>query len=394
MEGDPSIRHLTQEDDTHTKEQAIEQHDDSDNQTTMHQGGMKSEDWLEGAQLHRLQQQRRAASRQKGGRHSKIGRGTGSRQGKARATNAKLESGIDHLEPKQAPLLDEVRVNTTVGTKVREDKGYRERLQEVTRIEEVQHTKDSLSFLRGESLVEGLKTWAWVMVDGGSDIEAVSGEIVRQMGLGRKLRARKPEDRQRVRGVGTAEGAGEVITHDVWMSITVPGKRLTGWGVNMQPLEGEDTKLVIEGWWAVIEEMGMPIILGGQTLEQYDIMSRKHFNKIVLADGKGVQYSHTDTPRIVLDGNSMARMIATAKLEHHWDPIYDTNLWAELARGAFVAKVTHKSYNTDKIKILPNELTTVGSNYDITIGPHGGTGTKQGRSSQGEGPWSVGHRPR
>jgi hypothetical protein len=45
-------------------------------------------------------------------------------------------------------------------------------------------------------------------LDSGSDIEAASGDIVRAMGLGDKLRERATADRQRVRGVGTAEGEG------------------------------------------------------------------------------------------------------------------------------------------------------------------------------------------
>ena len=36
----------------------------------------------------------------------------------------------------------------------------------------------------------------------------------------------KATGQQRVRGVGTAKGQGEVIIHEVWLSISVPGRRL------------------------------------------------------------------------------------------------------------------------------------------------------------------------
>ena len=215
----------------------------------------------------------------------------------------------------------------------------------------------------GESGVTDQPNWAWVMVDSGSDIEAVSGEVVRAMGLGKHMRLRKAEDRQRVRGVGTAEGQGEVITHDVWMSISVPGKRLTGWGKDMAPTEGEDTKLIVQGWWAVIEEMGMPIILGGKALAKYDQMPRQKVNKIVMIDKLGIQYSENDSARIVLDGYSMARMIAVARHEHMWNPIYDTRVWADLARNSVVAKVSTETYHTDKQKVMPNLMTEVKLRY-------------------------------
>jgi predicted nucleotidyltransferase len=46
-----------------------------------------------------------------------------------------------------------VRINTTIGTNVKDEKRYRERVREVTRIEEVSDTQDTLSFLRGSITV-------------------------------------------------------------------------------------------------------------------------------------------------------------------------------------------------------------------------------------------------
>jgi hypothetical protein len=47
-------------------------------------------------------------------------------------------------------LLNEVRINTTVGTRVDDAECYREQLREVTRIDEVGYTQDSLTFLKGD----------------------------------------------------------------------------------------------------------------------------------------------------------------------------------------------------------------------------------------------------
>jgi hypothetical protein len=212
-----------------------------------------SDDWLDGCQQnHKIT---RRGSRGSHGNGSGKGK-KGGRDSKNAAQKGIVRSGHSKLPRATQPLLNEVRINTAIGTQVGNEGRYRERVREVTRIEEASETQDTLSFLRGRiTVAEGDHT-ARVMVDGGSDIEAVSWEIVKALGLLEKMVARKPEDRQRVRGVGTAEGQGEVITHDVWTSIAVPGKRLTGWGQDMTPLEGEVADMVIEEWWAVIKGRG------------------------------------------------------------------------------------------------------------------------------------------
>jgi hypothetical protein len=52
-----------------------------------------------------------------------------------------------------------VRIQTTVGTRVKEDNEHRDRVREVTRIEEKEITQDNLSFLRGETMTNGVQAW-------------------------------------------------------------------------------------------------------------------------------------------------------------------------------------------------------------------------------------------
>jgi hypothetical protein len=63
----------------------------------------------------------------------------------------------------------------------------------------------------------------------------------------------------RIRGIGTPEGEGEVITRDVWMSWRMPGRRVVEWEVeSLTPVEGEEVNMVVEGWCAVLSEMSGP----------------------------------------------------------------------------------------------------------------------------------------
>ena len=109
-----------------------------------------NDDWLEGCQhIHPLTQRR-----------PRDGRGNGSGKGSKSELRSKLAARkgkvwIDHPRPTTAaePQMPVVRINTTIGTNVKEERRYRERVREVTRIEEVSDTKDTLSFLRGSITV-------------------------------------------------------------------------------------------------------------------------------------------------------------------------------------------------------------------------------------------------
>jgi len=65
-------------------------------------------------------------------------------------TTLQQGSSSPMLEKTISPTLNEVRINTTVGTRVDDAECYREQLREVTRIDEVGYTQDSLTFLKGD----------------------------------------------------------------------------------------------------------------------------------------------------------------------------------------------------------------------------------------------------
>jgi hypothetical protein len=154
----------------------------------------------------------------------------------------------------------EVRINTVLRTKrpalATGGKGYR-----LLKTVVPKQGDDNLTFINGE--VGTARAPAWLQVDPGSDITCVLAEYVDKLGMQSKMVPRAPKDTVRVRGIGTEEGQGELITHDIWMSVRVHGREVVTWDVDtVLPVEGERVDMLVEGWCAVLSEMSVPFLLG------------------------------------------------------------------------------------------------------------------------------------
>ena len=127
----------------------------------------------------------------------------------------------------------------------------------------------------------------FTQVDVGSEISCIQRDHLKALGLEEHTVARSVEQRRRVRGIGTQPGEGEVIARDVWLQIRVCGAEVVGWQPDeVAPIEGGPRTMVIEGWFAVLEKMGVPLLLGGDILEKFDVITRAKHQCVVLEDIK------------------------------------------------------------------------------------------------------------
>jgi hypothetical protein len=101
----------------------------------------------------------------------------------------------------------EFRVNTVLRTRKPKtySGGYRRVTTAVPKVE-----GDNITFVSGCLTKDG--TPGWMQVDPGSDISCVLAEYVASLGMQHQMVKRGPRDTVRVRGIGTAEGEGEVVT--------------------------------------------------------------------------------------------------------------------------------------------------------------------------------------
>jgi hypothetical protein len=155
--------------------------------------------------------------------------------------------------------IREVRVNTVLRTKKPKagKGGYRKVVTAVPKV-----AGDNLTFIKGSLTRED--TPGWMQVDPGSDVTCVLADYVASLGLQHRLVRRDSSEVVRVRGIGTEEGEGEIITHDIWMSWRVRGKVVDEWVTeSLTPVEGDDVDMLVEGWCAVLSEMSVPMLLGG-----------------------------------------------------------------------------------------------------------------------------------
>jgi hypothetical protein len=215
----------------------------------------------------------------------------------------------------------EVRVNTVLRTKrpalVSGGKVYR-----LIKTVVPKQGDDNLTFIHGE--VGPANAPAWLQVDLGSDITCVLAEYVERLGLQPKMVPRAPKDAVRVRGIGTEEGQGELIAHDIWMSVRVHGRDVVAWDVGTVLLvEGEKVDMLVEGWCAVLAEMSVPILLGGDILKPHDTMDRPRAQRVVLDTGR--------SGRVSMQSYTRGAMAEAIRAQPH--AIYQSPVWRSLVGG-------------------------------------------------------------
>jgi hypothetical protein len=250
----------------------------------------------------------------------------GAEHSRPKVAGAVLE--VEHQVPEVAGVVQgevhkvrEVRVNTVLRTKrpalATGGKGYRHLKTVVPK-----QGDDNLTFINGE--VGPWKAPAWLQVDPGSDITCVLAEYLEQLGLQSKMVPRASKDAVRVRGIGTEEGQGELITHDIWMSVRVYGREVVTWDVDtVLPVEGEKVDMLVEGWCAVLAEMSVPFLLGGDIIKPYDTMDRPRAQRVVLDTGQ--------TGRVSMKSYTRGAMAEAIRAQPH--AVYQSPVWRSLVGG-------------------------------------------------------------
>ena len=213
--------------------------------------------------------------------------------------------------------------------------------------------EDQLIFTSGR--VEDAEMF--MQVDDGSQISCIHLEQVQALGLESKMVKRSEKEKRRVRGIGTKPGEGEVIRRDVWMKIRMEGSEVVDWQCDeMAPIEGKPTSMVIEGWFAVLSKMGVPMLLGGDILHQYDVITRTPFNSVVLRDKRDGAH------RVSLRSFSMQRMMD--KVRQMPGDLYTTPVWKDMAKSVNCATVVGKKFYVNRARVPPGKMKTVKVRYN------------------------------
>ena len=263
-----------------------------------------------------------------------------------------VEPQVPEVVQGEVHKVREVRVNTVLRTKrpalAKGGKGYR-----LLKTVVPKQGDDNLTFINGE--VGPAKAPAWLQVDPGSDITCVLAEYVDKLGLQSKMVPRAPKDAVRVRGIGTEEGQGELITHDIWLSVRVHGREVVTWDVDtVLPVEGEKVDMLVEGWCAVLAEMSVPFLLGGDILKPHDTMDRPRAQRVVLDTGHA--------GRVSMQSYTRGAMAEAIRARPH--AIYQSPVWRSLVGGVRGRDELVKQCHVQRTRVPPESSKTVKVRYN------------------------------
>lgn len=62
---------------------------------------------------------------------------------------------------------------------------------------------------------------------------------------------------------------------------------------SLTPVEGEEVEVVVEGWCAVLREMSVPMLVGGDIIRQYDAVDRPRARAVVIQSTREWEGIHT-----------------------------------------------------------------------------------------------------
>ena len=214
---------------------------------------------------------------------------------------------------------------------------------------------DNLIFIGGQ--VDNISRTVYAKVDGGSDVLCIlKKEPVVALGLDDLMVPRDVTRQCRVRGIGQQAGSGQMVTHEVWVSIVVDGRMVVDWETrSMAPVGGMSNSLRIEGWFAVLYEMSVPLLVGWDLLQGHDFMPRVANRQVV--------GQHRDMPaeRIVTRMWTMAEVIqAIGKVQ---DEVYRTPVWHDMARSVGARDSATNGQVTGKAVIPPRFMKTMRLKY-------------------------------
>ena len=218
--------------------------------------------------------------------------------------------------------------------------------------------EDKLIFIEG-TLPSGRRVY--MQLDGGSDVSCVLREHVEALGMAEQMVLRDVSRQFRVRGIGQQAGTGQVVSHDVWFSVLVSGCTVVDWdSTSMAPVGGSPDCMRIEGWFAVLNEMSVPVLVGGDLLHAHDVMPRMASRQVV------VQKRDSVRERVAVQLLTLSAVVQ--RVEDQRDEAYSTEVWQEMARNARASDPTVRSQiRGARVVVPPRSMKAVQLRYTRAV---------------------------
>ena len=222
------------------------------------------------------------------------------------------------------------------------------------------YEEDNLIFMEG-TIENGVRLF--MQLDGGSDLSCILMEHVRALGMESQMVPRDVSRQYRVRGIGQEAGKGQVVRYDVWLSVAVQGRSVVDWEtVSMSPVGGTSDSLRVEGWFAVLDQMSVPVLVGGDLLYDHDVIPRVTSKQIV------VQKKGREKERVVVSLLSLAAVVQ--EVGRIQDDTYRTPVWHDMARNmGAIGGGAQSQHLTGSSVILPRTMRAVKLRYPREVQP-------------------------
>jgi hypothetical protein len=118
-------------------------------------------------------------------------------------------------------------------------------------------------------------------------------------------------------------------------------------------VEGEEVDMVVEGWCAVLSEMSVPMLIGGDIIRQYDALARPKARSVVLQD--------TRKGRVSVPSYTLSEMV-THIIEHPHTATMG-RVWEGLVQSARSSRIQKKQCMVNRTRIPPRSMKVVKVRY-------------------------------
>lgn len=181
------------------------------------------------------------------------------------------------------------------------------------------------------------------------------------MGLERDLVAREPHSQHQLRGIGQDAGQGQRLTHDIWLSRAVAGESVVDWEAEtLTPMGGYYGALRVEGWFTVLEQMSVPMIIGSDLLEEYDVMVRPRSRQIVL------EGTSDKSKRVAVKMFTLGSLIDEVRARH--EDRYLSPVWQQMAKDVRCANQDlARTFYINRAVVPPGTMKATKLRYPKTV---------------------------
>ena len=203
----------------------------------------------------------------------------------------------------------------------------------------------------------GDRSESYAQLDDGSEVSCILMEHVHALGLEGQMVLRKHSKQCRVRGIGQQAGTGQIIKYDICLSMKVRGREVLDWEItHMAPVSGEELNMHVEGWFSVLEEMSVPILVGGDVMRG-DVIHRAA-NQLVV-----IQNKEKPLERVTVHMYTMGTLIV--EVGEIQDDLQRTSVWHEMARNWGLADPERlREYSVNRARVPPRSMRAVKVRYN------------------------------